>query len=148
MAGSGDAEAQFSYALMLDLGDRVAMDKPTTTLWFRKAAEQNVPAACLYLGMKYEFGNTIEQDTSKAIHWYRKAALQGWAAAQFHFGSLYLTGSNMTVNPIKAYAWLSLAEENGYPGADEEKKNAVSLLSEEDVKKAGSLRKELHQSIE
>ena len=144
LAESGDAEAQFNYALLLDEGRSVAMDKPAAIFWFRKAAEQGDPAACLYLGMKYEYGNRVKQDPSQAIHWYRKAALQDWPNAQFYLGRMLLEKNDT----VQAAAWLSLAEEWEYPGADEEKEKAVSLLSEQERSKAKKMQNKLQKQIE
>jgi TPR repeat protein len=148
LAESGDAEAQFSYAMMLDQGDRVVMDRPAAIFWFRMAAEQDVPAACLYLGLKYEYGNMVEQDISQAIHWYRKAALQNWPDAQFYLGRLLLEGNDKVRNPVHAAAWLSLAEEWDFPGADEEKERAILLLSEQELTQVKKLQNKLRKQIE
>jgi len=147
-AESGDAEAQFSYAMLLDQGERVALDKPAAIYWFRRAAEQGVPAACLYLGIKYEYGNIVEQDISRAIYWYRKAALQDWPDAQFYLGRVLLEGNDKVSDPVQAAAWLSLAAEWEYPGADEEKEKAVLLLSEQELIRARKLQNKLRKQIE
>ncbi|MCL7489091.1 MAG: sel1 repeat family protein [Desulfobulbaceae bacterium] len=147
LAASGDAEAQFSYALMLDQGDRVPADGSAAVFWFHKAAKQGLAGACLYLGIKYEFGNNVAQDSSKAIHWYSKAALQDWPAAQYHLGRLYLEGGASTADPAKAYAWLRLAEENEYPGAGEALETATALLSEKKMARAEKLLDELRQLL-
>jgi len=147
LAQSGDAQAQFSYALILDEGRSVAMDKPAAIYWFQKAAEQGMPAACLYLGMKYEFGNTVEPDILQAVRWYRKAAIQGWPAAQFHLGLVLQDGGNKDVDYVQSLAWLRLAEEGGYPGAGEEKEKVMIHLSAREVAQTDELLDKLRQEI-
>jgi len=146
-AESGDPEAQFSLAIMLDEGDRVDQDKQQAVTWFTRAAEQNLAGACLYLGIKYEYGNTVKQDSTRAAFLYRKAAMQGWPSAQFYLGSLYLKGDSIPINRVKAYTWLSLAAEHDYPGAEEEKNRILPLLSEEESKEAQQMIQEYLQLI-
>jgi len=51
--------------MMHDQGHTLPRDADKTVYWLSKAAEQNLPVACLYLGMKYEFGNGVGQDKKR-----------------------------------------------------------------------------------
>lgn len=146
LAHEGDAQAQFSLAVMLDQGDRMNRDAGQAFFWFRKAAEQNLPGACLYLGMKYEFGNGVAQNEELAVHWYRKAALQDWPSAQYLLGTFYLKGKD-AAGPINGFAWLSLAAEHDYPDAEQARDQAAALLTEAQQKEAAQLLQSLHQII-
>ena len=123
------------------------MDKSEAITWFQKAAEGGIPAACLYLGIKYEFGNTVEQNIFQAIKWYKKAAFQDWPDAQFHLGRVFLEGGNDVIDYVQSYAWLGLAEEADYPGAGETKEKVKALLSAHDISRAEELQAKLRLQI-
>jgi len=115
LAQQGDAEAQFSLALMYDEGQ----------------TKRNLPAAALYLGMKYEFGNGVQQNKAVAEKWYEQAALQGWAMAQYLLAMLLLDESERSIeNRINAGAWLKLAGKQEYPQANEKYLEIERTLSE------------------
>ena len=46
-------------------------------MWFRKAAEQNHPAAKLYLGVLYAEARGVSRDDVQAHMWFSLAAAQG-----------------------------------------------------------------------
>ena len=120
-AHSGDAQAQFALALLYEYGsDTIVRDPEKSVAWLEKAAKDEVAAACLYLGLKYEHGNTVKQDLSKAACWYTCAAQQDWPVAQFFLARLYELGKGVPQSHIIALAWLGLAAEHGYPGSEEE----------------------------
>jgi len=130
LAQRGDAEAQFSLALMYDEGRLVPHDSSKAAYWLTKAARQNLPAAALYLGIKYEFGNGVQQDKATAEKWYEQAAVQGWAMAQYLLAMLLLDERSME-NRINAGAWLKLAGKQEYPKAKEKYLEIEQTLTEQ-----------------
>ncbi|MDD3619267.1 MAG: tetratricopeptide repeat protein [Desulfobulbaceae bacterium] len=128
LAEAGDAEAQYSLAMMYDLGNNLSRDEEKAVYWLRKAAEQDLAAACHALGIKYEFGSAVGQSSIEAAYWYRRAAVQDLPMAQFHLGLLHLESSDPGPDPVQAYAWLTLAAEHGYPEALANRDAAARLL--------------------
>jgi len=119
-AKKGDSQSQFALALIYEYGtDTITRNPDQSLVWLDKASKGDVAAACLYLGMKYEYGNRVKQDIKKAACLYRCAACKGWAPAQFFLAGLYENGKGIRRSSISALAWLGLAAENDYPGAAE-----------------------------
>jgi len=147
LAESGDAEAQYSLAMMFDFGDHVPRDGEQAVFWLRKAAAQNLVGACYSLGIKYEFGSTVRQNTTEAANWYRRAALQDLPMAQFHLGLLLLPGSDLRPDPVQAYAWLTLAADHEYPEARENRDAAAGLLDDADRSRAEDMTEQLREQI-
>lgn len=147
LAESGDAEAQYSLAMMFDFGDTVPRDAEKAVYWLRKAAEQDLAVACYTLGIKYEFGSTVRQSPTRAAYWYRRAALRGLPMAQFHLGLLYLPGSGLPPDPVQAHAWLSLAADHGYPEALANRDAADALLDKADRSRARDMAARLRKQI-
>lgn len=147
LAESGDAEAQYSLAMMYDFGGHVPRDGEKAIFWLRKAAEQDLAAACFALGVKYEAGSTVRPSPSEAARWYRRAALQDFPMAQFHLGQLLLPGSTLQADPVQAYVWLTLAAEHGYPEARANRDIAAGLLSGADRRRAETLTEKVREEI-
>ncbi len=129
LAQQGNPEAQFSLALMYEEGRTMPHDVQKSVYWLTKAAQQNLPAACLYLGMKFEFGNGVQQNTNDAEKLYKQAAVQGWAMAQYLLAMLLLDEGSIE-NQISAGAWLKLASEQEYPQAEEKYMEIKRALTE------------------
>ena len=61
-------------------------------LWYRKAAEQELPRAQYNLAWCYENGRGVEKDRDRALELYRKAAEQDYADAQKALARLSCSG--------------------------------------------------------
>jgi len=145
LAEQGDGEAQFSLGLMYDTGNPVERNPEQAVHWFKKAATAGIAGACLYLGMKYAFGAGVNQDRKKAVHWYEQAALQGWPQASFLLGTLYL--DLPVADQIRGCAWLAIAAEQGYPGAEQARRQGCADPSDKVAGKTKKLIKNLRQQI-
>ncbi len=73
--------------------------------WFRKAADQNHPAAQANLGYLYERGYGVTTDAAEAVRWYRKAADQNHDDGLFHLGRAYENGIGVArdINQARTY---------------------------------------------
>jgi TPR repeat protein len=131
LAESGNGEAQLAYAIALDTSTFGTEKQETVIKLYKAAARQNLPLACLYLGMKYEFGGPVAKNLNTAAKWYEKAALNNLPTAQYMLGSLYLKEKD----GIKAFTWLTLAAEQGYPASDSLLAQSKMLLSNPKQKK-------------
>ena len=88
-------------------------DHTQAALWYRRAAEQGLPAAQALLGMMYEWSWGVPQDYSQAAEWYRKAAEQGHAGAGYVLGCCYWVGRGVPRNYAQACAWFRKAADQG-----------------------------------
>ena len=141
LAGQGDDESRFALALLYEYGEQgVARDPEKAVALFLQAGQTGMPAACLYLGIKYENGSGVVRDPVAAGNWYGCAARKGWAMAQFFLAELYEKGKGVKQDNCLALAWYSLAEEQGYPGAKEAMTQLRQEMSEADQERAAILR--------
>ena len=77
--------------------------------WIRKAAEQGLPEALLYLG------NCRAEDLDKAVAWYQKAVASGCcAASEYAIACMYEQGKQST---FRALRWCWKAALHGYADA-------------------------------
>jgi formylglycine-generating enzyme required for sulfatase activity/TPR repeat protein len=115
VAGSGNAEAQFSLSLMYLLGIGVTQDFVESANWCRKAALQGLAPAQARLGQKYLDGSGVEKNPFEALNLYREAAEQGDALAQFSLGTLYFSGKSngLEDNFAEAAKWYRKAADQG-----------------------------------
>jgi TPR repeat protein len=137
-AKTGDSQSQFALALIYEYGtDIIERDPDMAIQWLQKAAKGKVAAACLYLGMKYEYGNRVENDLKKAACWYRCAAYQDWPPAQYFLAGLYEKGKGVKQSNFLALAWFGIAAKQDYPGAAA---NFSRLFTQEGLKDLAKLR--------
>ena len=74
--------AQLFYGRFLCKGIGTALDPATAIEWFRKAADQDCPAAYYELGVCCENGEGVARDLDAALEWYRKAQAADFTGAQ------------------------------------------------------------------
>ena len=70
--------AQLFYGRFLCKGIGTALDPAEAVAWFRKAADQDNPAAFYELGVCYENGEGVEKNLDEAEKWYCKAVDGGF----------------------------------------------------------------------
>ena len=75
--------------------------------WFRKAADQGHPQACISLGCLYRDGRGVVQSHEVAFEMFWKAAAMGDAFAMHELGVFYGTGRGVPANQAEAEFWLS-----------------------------------------
>jgi TPR repeat protein len=93
-AETGDAESQDQLGEAFYAGKRGVPKDPVEAMkWFRKAADQNHPAAQYNLAVGYERGDGVAKYEVEAYKWYRLAAKQGDRKAQRNTTMLELTMS-------------------------------------------------------
>ena len=76
--------------------------------WFRKAAEQNLPAAQTNLGICYERGDGVAKYEVEAYKWYLLAAAQGDSKAKSNATmlELMLSPEQIAEGKKRAQDWL------------------------------------------
>ena len=125
MRGTGEAEldmlmrldkfgiAEASYQIGKVFDDMGKSHEAQAVHWYRKAAEQEVPDAQVFLGRMYEEGRGVEKDVAQAVLWYRKAAELGNATAQGNLGWMYRAGHGVQKDDAQAMLWYRKAAEQG-----------------------------------
>jgi uncharacterized protein len=130
-AHEGLAPAQFSYGLLLELGQVLKQDLSAATHWFEKAAMQGHQEAALALATACFLGRGHALDYEKAALWYEKAADAGEVAAQYSLASMYLTGLGVKLNLESALLWFSAAARQGDVVAKEQARIIAERLATE-----------------
>lgn len=117
-AEKGDAEAQFTLAVLYNRGDGgLAKDMIEAVHWYRKAAEQGHVIAQYNMGILCATGNGLARDPGAAVEWWRMAAMQGHAEAQFNLGLFYAEGTGVNQDPSEAVKWWGMAAKQGLAAA-------------------------------
>ncbi len=80
-ADEGDAKAQFLLSIFYRKGFLVEYDEEKWLHYLKKAAEQDLPIACMTMGMLYEDKDFEDSDPELARKWYEKAADLGMTEA-------------------------------------------------------------------
>ena len=101
-ANAGDADSQYSLAVMYANGLGVPQDAAEAVRWFRLAAEQGHASAQSSLGFAYANGFGVLEDDAEAVRWYRLAAEQGHARAQYNLGIKYGNGEGVPQDDAEA----------------------------------------------
>lgn len=112
-AQSGDRQAQYDLAVVLDCGLGARRDPAAAFLWLEKAAMQGHIGAQSALGWKYMVGDGVPPDDSAAFQWLRRAAERGNTSAQNNVGILYAQGRGVAVDLIEAAKWFRKAADKG-----------------------------------
>ncbi|MGX6648602.1 peptidoglycan-binding protein [Maricaulaceae bacterium MS644] len=112
-AEQGVPAAMRRYALMLQAGDGVTVDREASRAWMVQAAEAgNVQAMHDAGGMFINAGDTPDNQAT-AARWFEQGALHGVRDSQFNMALLYQEGFGVPVSPADAYAWFTIAADAG-----------------------------------
>jgi len=112
-ADGGEVPAQNALGDIFAEGTQVPQNYEEAARWYRKAAEQNFPAAQYHLGELYDIGRGVPRDEAEAANWYRKAADGGNADAQYTLAGMYSLGRGVPANTEEALKWYHRASEQG-----------------------------------
>jgi TPR repeat protein len=127
-AEQGNAEAQFSLALLYEHGRGLPKDQGEAVRWYRRAAMQGDTFAQNSLGNNYWEGTGVPKDDREAVWWWRLAADKGFSPAQHSLGKILAGGGQgVPVDRPQAYMWLMLAAAQG----DEEAARQGDLLAKQ-----------------
>ncbi|MEQ8435701.1 MAG: peptidoglycan-binding protein [Oceanicaulis sp.] len=112
-AEQGVPAAMRRYALMLQAGDGVTVDREASRAWMVQAAEAgNVQAMHDAGGMFINAGDAPDNQAA-AARWFEQGALHGVRDSQFNMALLYQEGFGVPVSPADAYAWFTIAADAG-----------------------------------
>ncbi len=114
----GDAEAQYTLALMLDTGSGISPNPGQARYWYRRAAAQGNVHAQHHLAEMLRDGRGERPDQNEAVSWFLRAAELGHVDVYGPLGRMYWDNPAVPRQPLKAYIWLSRAALSGDPGND------------------------------
>lgn len=117
LARQGDPRAQYSMAVMYELGRGVVHDYTEAARWYDLAANQGYAMARNNLGMLHEAGLGVAQDYGKAFDYYQQAADQGLPSAQYNLALMYFEGLGVARNFEQSAHWLRRSAEQGFASA-------------------------------
>ena len=138
-AKQGFAAAQFYTGWCYEKGIGVLQNDVESTRWYLKAATQGHVDAQINLAVKYAQGRGVDKSLTQARRWFKRAARQNSAVAQYNLGKLYQRAQGDEVNLVEAYVWVSLAANKGLEAALKEQALLLSLMSDEQIKRAKTL---------
>lgn len=116
-AASGDRDAQFLLAQILESGKRGKPDIPTAIKWYRAAAAQGHLEAQLHLADLFDAGDIVKADHAEAAKWYGDAARAGSVRAQYNLGLMLQRGRGIEADTAKAAVWFRRAANGGLNAA-------------------------------
>lgn len=117
LADRGDPRAQYSIAVMYELGRGVMHDYTEAARWYERSAEQGYAMSRNNLGMLHESGLGVPQDYSKAFNYYELAAKQGLPSAQYNLALMYYEGLGAARSFEQAAHWLKQSANQGFASA-------------------------------
>ncbi|MCW8131077.1 MAG: SEL1-like repeat protein [Planctomycetota bacterium] len=112
-AEHGNAEAMYSYAIMLNNGQGVRRDPSAAFGWFVKAGQKNHALAMAEAGTMYATGNGVDRNYARAAEWLQKAADGGSDLGMYNLGVLYHNGWAVEKNLTTAVYWYRKAAGKG-----------------------------------
>lgn len=112
--------------------------------FFTQSAESGNSNAQSLLGSFYQYGQGVEKDLNKAIEWYEKSFEQGNEYAMGYLGNLYLNGEGVVKDIIRGYAYCAVSSALGIVASTDCQRKASGKLSEEELKQAKQLAKEMY----
>lgn len=149
-AKAGSAKAQFRLGVLYYEGAIVRQDLEQSAAWFQKASDQGLPQATFNLANAYRGGYGVDRDYGKALAMYKDLALRGYAPAAHNAGAMYGNGEGTPQNYAEAYLWLHLSSLMGMKEDEAYKRNFVTGLPKDEVKKieaaAATMLKEISAS--
>jgi TPR repeat protein len=148
-ANQGDANAQFTLALLYEKGAGTPQDTRYAIYWYTKAAEQGHVNAQYYLGKlyMYGYGEEVRQNPKLAVYWLTKASEQGLFQAQYVLGHLYEWGDGGPQDYKQAFYWYTKAAEQGNFFAKEDRDKMLERMSQSQIEEVQKLSKELYEKI-
>jgi TPR repeat protein len=129
----GNAEAQYTYALMLD-DDPTAKQEQEITYWMGLAARAGHVPAELEYGIRLAKGRGTPADLDTAVLFLNRAAWAGNAIAQNRIAHLIAVGDGMPFSDVEVAKWHLLAKAGGVQ--DPQLEDLMATLKPEELEKA------------
>ncbi len=132
LAISGNADAQYDLAEMLERGRGVNKDLAEAFKWYSKSAEQGNTKAAFRTGLAYLKGYGVEKNTESALKWLQLASDRGYERANYYLGVMYEKGDGVSVNYTRALSHYKKALSAGYAPAKERIADVKKAIEEEE----------------
>lgn len=114
LANAGDAEAQYTTAMLLIYGEFLPENEEKAAEYLTKAHEQGYTEATYNLAICYHYGHGLEADTERAFNLYKEAADRGHGKGMTMVGKFYCDGTYVKQDYAEAMKWFeaSLSSED------------------------------------
>jgi hypothetical protein len=132
VAESGNAEAQYDVAEMLERGRGVNKDLEEAFNWYSKSAEQGNPKGAFRVGLAYLKGKGVEKNSADALKWLQQASDRGYERANYYLGVIYEKGEGVDINYTRALSYYKKSLSAGYAPANERIADIKKAIEEED----------------
>lgn len=126
-AESGDNEAAYKLACLLEEGVKYKEDLRNAAFWFGLAAKRGHLESQYKLGDAFLNGRGVERDYTKALQCFLRTAANGHRESCFALGLLYENGLGVARNFKEALSWFEKAASKG----DKEAANKIYFLKQQ-----------------
>jgi len=113
-ADAGNPKAQYLLGVLIESGQRGAVDPADAAAWYAKAAAGGHAAAQLRLGQMFYAGRGVGRDLAQARRWYAAAAAQGLDAARYAHALMLERGQGGPRDATAAARAYEVAATNGH----------------------------------
>lgn len=128
-ANTGNPLAQHELGLRYLLGEGgFTADTLKGAYWVKKAAEQNLTAACYNYGILLFNGWGVSWDPFTAYDYFLKAANDGMPQAEYLVGIIHTDNLTMKKDYFEAYRWIKKSADQAYDPAIQIKKDLEKYL--------------------
>ena len=112
LANAGDAEAQYTTAMLLLQGEFLPENEEKAVEYLEKSHAQNYIAATYELAVCHHYGLGTEADLEKAFSLYKEAADKGHGKGMNLVGKFYHDGLFVAQDYAEAMKWFELSLES------------------------------------
>ena len=118
--------------------DEIPQNAGEARVWYRLAANEDVPEAEFAMGELHRDGLGVAVDLHHALRWFRRAAKHGSIEAQVRVGRMRLEGEGAPRDAVDGLAWLRVAAIQGNAEAERQQRRAERQMDAARVKQADS----------
>ena len=118
--------------------DEIPQNAGEARVWYRLAANEDVPEAEFAMGELHRDGLGVAEDLHQALRWFRRAAKHGSIEAQVRVGRMRLKGEGASRDAVDGLAWLQVAAVQGNAEAECLQRIAARQMDEAQVRQADS----------
>ena len=134
--------AEWTVGMLYFYGHFVPQDYVEAVRWLRKAAEQDLSGAQVWLGRMYLNGKGVLRDYVEAARWFMKSAMQNNAEGQALLSLMYFEGKGVTRDLVQAYMWVNLAAAKGDPKYEKTREVLAQAMTPSQIDEAQRLTRE------
>lgn len=127
-ADKGDHQAMFRYAMMIDQGKGVKMNKEETNKYYKMVIDKGNHNAMYIYGNNLYNGYGIKENKKEGTKYFRLSANKGCPESMLNYGWMLMKGEEIPKDMIEGIRYIKMAVDSGL-------KKAIPLY--EELKKEG-----------